>query len=60
MERVVDDIHAAGFLTAQDVMRALGCGESQVSRLVKAGRLVPAGEWTVGGRSVRYFERLPM
>ena len=57
MERVVDDIHAAGFLVAADVMRALGCGASRISRLVKAGRLVPAGEWTVGGRRVRYFEK---
>ena len=40
-------------------MRVLGCRDSQLSRLVRAGRLVPAGEWTVGGRSVRYFERFP-
>jgi len=59
LEKVIDEIHAAGFLTSQDVMRALGCSSSQISRLVKAGRLVPSGEWTVGGRSVRYFERLP-
>jgi len=59
MEKVIDEIHAAGFLTAQDVMRALGCGESRISRLVRAGRLVPAGEWTVGGRGVRYFGGLP-
>ncbi|MBN1337301.1 MAG: recombinase family protein [Deltaproteobacteria bacterium] len=57
MEKVIDEIHAAGFRTAQDVMRVLGCGESQISRLVKAGRLVPAGKWTVGGRRVRYFEK---
>ena len=41
--------------TSADAMRHLGCGESQLSRLVKAGRLVPAGEWTVGGRRIRYF-----
>ena len=56
MESLVDEVHAGGFLTAADVMRHLGGGESQISRLVKAGRLVPAGEWTVGARGVRYFE----
>ncbi len=44
VERMVDEIHAAGFLTAGDLMKALGCGHKQISRLIKAGRLVPVGE----------------
>jgi hypothetical protein len=60
MEQVVDDIHAAGFLTALDVQHLLGCGTSQISRLIASGRLVPAGEWKVGGRTVRYFAPSPL
>jgi len=36
----VDEIHAAGFLTAGDLMKALGCGHSQLSRWIRAGRIV--------------------
>jgi hypothetical protein len=37
VERIVDEIHAARFLTAQDGMRHLGRSDRQISRLIKVG-----------------------
>jgi len=46
---------AMSLLTSADVHEALGCSDSQVSRLVRRGKLVAAGERRCGKRVVRCF-----